>query len=338
MYTGAFGLKARPFDMTPDPAFLFLTMQHREALAGLGYALSQGKGCIVLTGEAGTGKTTLLRRTLQGLPKDRVQFSLVLNPTLTADEFLESALLDFGFGDVPASKAQRLAQLQRLLVQGHAAGKITALIIDEAHKLSPDLLEEVRLLGNFERNDCKLLQIVLAGQPELDETLSRPDLWQLKQRVALHLSIRPLSAAEVSQYIQYRWTKAGGVSSPFSPDAVAALLQFSRGIPRVINAICDNALALAFGEGSPAITQTHIMEVAHDLRLGGPPEVKPRLEPADGWSKSPASPNGAAALPVSRDGALPPVNPGPVLTSLERYTRAKRTWFSRWFAHKAETA
>jgi general secretion pathway protein A len=333
MYTSAFGLTSKPFDMTPDPAFLFLTMQHREALAGLGYALSQKKGCIVLTGEAGTGKTTLLRRTFQMLAKDRIQSSLVLNPTLTANEFLESVLLDFGIGEVPASKAQRLVKLQNFLLAGYAAGKVSALVIDEAHKLSIELLEEVRLLGNFERSDCKLLQIVLAGQPELDSTLNRPDLWQLKQRVALHLSVRPLSAAEVAQYIQFRWTKAGGAHAPFPAGTVAAVLHFSRGIPRVVNSICDNALELAFGEGSSTVTQAHILEVAKDLRLNAPSDVKPSL------------PQGTGLAPLSAGSAVriaqaptPPVDTQPMKT-LERYNPStKRPWLSRWFTHKVEIA
>src|SRR5580704_13427161 len=160
MYFQSFGLRKNPFNMTPDPAFLFLTSQHREALVGLTHAILQRKGFVALTGEAGTGKTTLLSRVLQFLPESRLQFSLILNPTLTPSEFLELALLDFGINPIPASKAQRLWKLQNLLHEGQSKGKVSALIIDEAHKLSPDVLEEIRLLGNFEGDDQKMLQIL----------------------------------------------------------------------------------------------------------------------------------------------------------------------------------
>src|SRR4051794_36808046 len=146
MYEQFFSLEKKPFGMTPDPAFLFLTAQHREALAGLTYAVLQHKGFVVLTGEAGTGKTTLLSRVLQSLPASRIQFSLILNSTLTPSEFLELALLDFGITDVPPSKAQRLHMLGTLLLQGQREGKVSALIVDEAHKLSTEVLEEIRLL------------------------------------------------------------------------------------------------------------------------------------------------------------------------------------------------
>ena len=322
MYAPFFGLKKEPFGMTPDPSFLFLTVQHRETLAGMSYALLTSKGFVVITGEAGTGKTTLLTRTLQSLPKERIQFSMILNPTLTPSEFLESVLLDFGFRDVPASKAQRLTKLQQFLLEGERAGKISALVVDEAHKLSVDLLEEIRLLGNFERTDKKLLQIVLAGQSELDRTLEREDLWQLKQRVALRLSLRPLAKQEIEQYIRHRWVKAGGVDSPFSAEAVALVARFSRGIPRVVNAICDNALMLAFAEGASSVGPVQVQAAAKDLRIGSAADPKPTAEPKP---LVPAPPSMA------------------VLSTLERYGPAPRpSRLSRWagrlgFAPRTET-
>ena len=216
MYNQCFGLRKNPFNMTPDPAFLFLTAQHREALVGLTYAILQRKGFVVLTGEAGTGKTTLLSRVLQFLPESRLQFSVILNPMLTSAEFLEMALLDFGVDHIPSSKAQRLWKLQKLLFEGQSKGKVSALIVDEAHKLSPEVLEEIRLLGNFEEADQKILQIVLVGQPELDDNLNREDLRQLKQRIALRLSIGSLDASDVGQYIRHRWMVAGGSEPPVS--------------------------------------------------------------------------------------------------------------------------
>src|SRR5882724_2031209 len=164
MYTESFGLRKKPFSLTPDPEFLFLTEQHREALVGLTGAILQRRGFVVLTGDAGTGKTTLLARVLQFLPASRLQFSVILNTTLTPSEFLELALLDFGVTNVPPSKAQRLWKLKNLLLQGEREGKVSALIVDEAHKLSPEVLEEIRMLGNFEEADEKLLQILLVGQ------------------------------------------------------------------------------------------------------------------------------------------------------------------------------
>jgi general secretion pathway protein A len=285
MYNDFFGLRQDPFKMTPDPGCLFMTRQHREALAGLTYAILDQKGLVVLTGDAGTGKTTLMSKALQSLPANRVRSSVILNPTLTPVEFLELALLDFGFTDVPASKAQRIATLQEFLLQGQRDGKTSALVIDEAHKLSPEVIEEVRLLGNFEAPDQKLLQIVLLGQNELNGLLNRPDLRQFKQRIALRLTIEPLPAAEVEQYIRYRWAKAGGDAAPFTYEAVGAVAQVSDGIPRVINALCDNALMQAVGEGSRTVQKAHVMQAAADLFLlrrsapAGPPTF-PGASPA----------------------------------------------------------
>lgn len=280
MYNRSFGLRRNPFNMTPDPSFLFLTAQHREALVGLTYAIMQRKGFIVLTGEAGTGKTTLLARVLQFIPASQVQSSVILNPTLTPAEFLEMALLDFGVTNVPSSKAQRLWTLRNLLLKAREQGRVSALIIDEAHKLSREVLEEIRLLGNFEEADEKFLQIVLIGQNELDEALNREDLRQLKQRIAVRLSIAPLASPEVGQYIRHRWLRAGGNHPPFSSDAVSLVANASHGIPRLINGLCDNALTLAFGEGSSAVETRHVQASAVDLHLSTEPQPEEPAEPA----------------------------------------------------------
>jgi general secretion pathway protein A len=276
--------------MTPDPEFLYWTAQHREALAGLTYAVLGRKGFMLLTGDAGTGKTTLLTQVLHRLPLSRIQTSVIVNPTLTPAEFLEAALIDFGFDEVPASKAQRIARLQALLLKGQREGKVSALIIDEAHKLTPEVLEEIRLLGNFENADEKLLQIVLIGQCELDELLSRESLRQFKQRIALRLTVGPLSAAEVGNYMRHRWAKAGGKALPFTAEAIACTAEAARGIPRVINAISDNALMQAFAEGSAMVETHHILASCVDLRLPAgcpePPAPVPISVPASGEAYS----------------------------------------------------
>jgi general secretion pathway protein A len=297
MYNRSFGVRKNPFNMTPDPAFLYLTAQHREALVGLSYAILQRKGFVVLTGEAGTGKTTLLARVLQFIPGSQVQSSVILNPTLTPAEFLELALLDFGVTHVPASKAQRLWLLRNLLLKAREQGRISALIIDEAHKLSREVLEEIRLLGNFEESDEKFLQIVLIGQNELDEILNREDLRQLKQRIAVRLSIGPLASPEVGLYIRHRWLRAGGDNPPFSTEAVSFIAHASQGIPRLINGLCDNALTLAFGEGSSAVEARHVQASAVDLHISPPPPLHLPVEPPSFLTSLTSEPVSVPATP-----------------------------------------
>ena len=232
MYAAYFRLTKLPFTMTPDSRTLFLTAQHREAVAGLAYAILNRKGLLVLTGEVGTGKTTVLSRVLNFLPPERVNLSIVRHPTLTPDEFIEMVMLDFGIPSIPESKAQRLLLLEKFLLDTHAKGRTAALIVDEAHKLSRQAMEEVRLLGNFDRADQKLLQIVMAGQSELDELLRREDLRQLKQRVAVRVTLKPLPASEVESYIAYRWTAAGGKPEhPFNAASIDAIYRWSEEFP-----------------------------------------------------------------------------------------------------------
>jgi general secretion pathway protein A len=218
----------------------------------------------------GTGKTTLLARVLHHLPSSRIQSSVIVNPTLTPSEFLEGVMLDFGFKRVPASKAQRIVELRDFLVKGSREGKISALIVDEAHKLSPEILEEIRLLGNFDYSDEKLLQVLLLGQTELHYLLEREDLRQFKQRIALRFSIQALSEADVSHYIRYRWAKAGGTVLPFSAEVLENIAAVSQGIPRVINVLCDNALMQAFGDGVNTVEPRHLAAVCSDLCLAKP--------------------------------------------------------------------
>ena len=324
--------------MTPDPAMLYLTPQHQEALAGLMYAVQDAKGLVVLTGEAGTGKTTLLARTLQRLPPARVRASLVVNPSLTSREFLEMALIGWGVSHPPESKAQQLLLLQKMLLQARADDQIVLLVVDEAHALGADLLEEIRLLGNFEQPNCKLLQIVLAGQNELNALLNHDNLRQFKQRITVRLRIEPLRGPAVTEYIHFRWTEAGGAEPPFTAAAYDRILMSSGGIPRVINALCDNALTLAFAEGAALVTGDHIREACRDLDLPdqGAHEAAPSGLPAPDYTRSlPPELASVTVLPVRvsngslEAAALPAASFS--LKTLERYGSGKpvKSFWSR---------
>lgn len=270
MYLQHFGLERNPFSLTPDPKFLFLTGNHREALAALLFAVTERKGFMVLTGEAGTGKTTLVRKLLAATPATSANFSVLVNPALTRSELLESILMNFGQLEVPSSKAARLALFEKFLLQAHRHGKTCALVIDEAHLLTTELIDEIRLLSNFETSEQKLLQILLVGQPELNAVLALDSLRQFKQRVAVRVHLDTLPETEVKRYLQVRWTRASTQPLPFSEEAIRLLALHSRGIPRVINAVCDAALLNAYGSGSESIEITHVEEVMRDLGTPDP--------------------------------------------------------------------
>jgi general secretion pathway protein A len=271
MYEKYFGLNKSPFLMTPDPSALLLTAAHREALAGLSYGALNRKGFVVLTGEAGTGKTTLVRRLLELGAEADARCSVVFNPLLTPAEFLELLLINFGVRNLPASKALRLVKLEQLLNETHAAGKAAVLIVDEAHKLSYEVFEEIRLLTNFETSEQKLLQIVLSGQPELTRVLSHPNLWQLKQRIAVRVHIDPLHPEDVRAFIQHRWTRAGGaMPHPFTEEAISLIALWSQGIPRLVNSLCDNSLMQVIGQNGKTVGADEIAQVIVDLDLPVP--------------------------------------------------------------------
>jgi general secretion pathway protein A len=283
MYNDVFGLRTDPFAMTPDPAQLFLTAGHRESLAGLTYGVLNRKGFVLLTGAAGTGKTTLVAKALQYLGT-RVHASVICNPTVTPSEFLELVLLRFGATDFPAGKPRQLELLRGILTRTAGEGRVAALIVDEAHKLSPQLLEEIRLLGNFEQRGQKLMQVVLSGQSELNDILDRDDMEQFKQRIALRLFIGPLEAHEIQRYIAFRWANAGGAQpTPFSAEATECIARASKGVPRVINAICDNSLIVMLGECGVTVEAAHVRQACCDLHLhvaaDQPPEPVPILIP-----------------------------------------------------------
>ncbi len=243
MYTEFYGLKEIPFGMTPNPRYIFKTESYLEVISNLKYGISHYKGLVVVTGEVGTGKTTTLRSMMQQLGQEVLAVYL-LNPFLTANEFYELLASELRLGlALTASKPERLSTLTRFLATRHSKGLRTVLIADEAHGLATNVLEEIRLLANLETNTEKLLQIVLCGQPELRDKLNQPDLRQLKQRVALRCSIKPLGSFEIDKYIRFRLRTAGAERLDiFDEEAVDLISRVSLGIPRVINNICDNSL------------------------------------------------------------------------------------------------
>jgi general secretion pathway protein A len=278
MYERFFDLRTRPFELTPDPRFLLLTAQHREALSSLEYGLAAAKPLTLLVGEAGTGKSTLLRAALASERCRHVTCVTISNPTLTRDEFLRTVALRFALGEeATQSKAVLLELLEAQLRVQRARGGIVALIVDEAQRLSPELLEEIRLLGNIETAEEKLLPLVLAGQPELGSRLEQPEFRQLKQRVAIRTSIVPLTLDETATYIAHRITVAGGAPSRvFTQEAVGAIHDAAAGIPRSVNVICDNALLTGMALERRPVDRRIVAEVCHGLSLGpGDPAAPP---------------------------------------------------------------
>lgn len=267
MYERFYGFRERPFDLTPNPRYLYLTPKHSEALAHLEYAFAGRKGITVLTGEVGTGKTILLRAAIDQARAAAVRCAHLSNPTLTRKEFYELLAAEFHLTPAAAeSKAQFLIELNRLAQQTHDDGGVTALVVDEAQGLPLELLEEIRLLANVENDSEKLLQVILVGQPELAERLNDPALRQLKQRVALRCSLGPLDLRETAAYIAGRIRIAGGdPAGVFTREAVAEIHERSRGIPRVINVICDNALVTGFATGVHRVDKQVVCEVCRDF-------------------------------------------------------------------------
>ena len=282
LYGEFYGLSEPPFDLTPDPRFLFLTPRLREALSNLRYGLSTSKGLTVLQGDAGTGKTTLLRAALAELGHPESRYVLVSNPTLGRGEFYEFLGRAFRFSrEAAGSKTVFLSELQEDVERRFAAGGITGLIIDEAQSMPHELLEEIRLLGNIETSTSKLLNIVLCGQSELTGRLNETSLRQLKQRVALRCELKPLTFDETCAYISGRLRIAGGAPEAiFSAEAIQLIHSASAGIARSVNVVCDNALLTGFATHASPITADVIREVCRDFDLPVAPVPAPSVPPA----------------------------------------------------------
>jgi general secretion pathway protein A len=265
MYQSFYGFREMPFNITPDPRFLYLSPTHQDALQHLKYGVHERKGFIVLVGEVGCGKTTLCRRFLNELDPGRYDTALILNPRITETQMLKAVLTDLGETKLARSQNDLVAQMNRVLLDRIERGRDIVLIIDEAQNLKFEVLEQIRLLSNLETDKQKLLQIVLMGQPELKDVLARDELRQLRQRILVHYELHPLSAVDVDHYIQHRLSLAGGNGRPsFTRWAVRKLHKGSGGIPRILNNLCDKALLSAFVRESDEVTYWDVRRALKD--------------------------------------------------------------------------
>jgi general secretion pathway protein A len=311
MYERFFGLRERPFDLAPNPKFLYLARRHREALSNLRYGLTTPRGFTLLLGDAGTGKTTLVRTVLAELKPDQVECVLLSNPTLTRAEFLEFLTEGFKLSPEAAhSKVKLLEELRQHLQARHAAGQLTALVLDEAQSLPYELLEEVRLLSNIEESSTKLLNVVLAGQPELADRLNESELRQLKQRISLRCELGPLDLPDTAAYIAGRLRIAGGNPIEIlSREAVTAIHEASQGVPRTINVVCDNVLIGGFAAQVRPVPRTIVLEVMKDFDLNRPssfvetaPAPRPEAAPANPEPAATEQPAGAETDSAEKKG------------------------------------
>jgi general secretion pathway protein A len=266
MYQSFYGFTEMPFNITPDPRFLYLSPTHLEALQHLKYGVREKKGFIVLVGEVGCGKTTLCRKFLEDLEPDRFDTALILNPRLTETQMLKAILTELGETKLERTQHDLVAQINRLLLDRIERNRDIVLIIDEAQNLSFEVLEQIRLLSNLETDKQKLLQIVLMGQPELKQVLAREELRQLRQRILVHYELHPLSSVEMAHYIHHRLTLAGANGRPsFTKWAMWSLHRGSGGIPRIVNNLCDKALLAAFVRESDEVTFWDVRRAIKDM-------------------------------------------------------------------------
>jgi general secretion pathway protein A len=315
VYAEFYGLKELPFALTPDPRFIYFTPSHTEVMANLHYGIESGKGLVVVTGEVGTGKTTILRWMMQRLDRT-VLVAYIFNPRLSVPEFYQhvATLLDIQKWE---TKSELLLELGKALESRHSRGLRTVLIIDEAQGLSPHVLEEIRLLSNFESDTAKQLQIVLTGQPELRDVLNNPDLRQLKQRIALRCVIKPLpNVEETDRYITSRLLVAGAERTDvFSPSAIDYIFRCSEGIPRNINNLCDNALLAAYAAGETTVGRGIIEDIAETfdmlprsdrgLQAGEEREAPARIFSSAGRAELWAAGNGTAEKETETTTSVP---------------------------------
>jgi general secretion pathway protein A len=270
MYKKFYGLNRNPFEISPDPYFLFPAERHKDALASIYYGIGRRKGFVVMTGEVGTGKTLLVRCLMDLLKRQQVSFANVFNPLLSHTEFLRYVVADLGLKSPDNSKSSLLPTLNEFLIARYRKGLCTVLIVDEAQQVPLEVLEEIRLLTNLETSQQKLLQILLVGQPELEDRLDSPELRQLKQRIALRCRLEAFNEQETSEYIAQRLRRAGmtvGAESVFPADAINTIYQYSHGIPRLINTLCENALTAAFAQQTKTVTPDMVREVSAEFRL-----------------------------------------------------------------------
>ncbi len=274
MYCDFFGLSEKPFTITPNPHFMYLSNIHREAFARLLYGVDSHAGFISLTGEVGTGKTTMLRTLMEHLRQEKYRNALILNSHLTRVQLLSNICSEFEIPVKQKSSAGYLNALNRFLLEQNSQGRTVVLVIDEAQNLKPDVLEQVRLISNLETETDKLIQIILAGQPEFDDILNRHDLRQLNQRITIRCNLAPMDYVDTAEYIRHRLRLAGGRNPElFSKDAINKIFRFSKGVPRLINVVCEQALVMAWTEETHAVSRstaaTVIAEARTACRHGG---------------------------------------------------------------------
>lgn len=311
MYNSYFGFPESPFNVTPDPRLFYTNPVYQEAFAILRYGIEAKKGFIVITGEVGTGKTTLLRKLMRNLG-DTVHSVFIFNTLLSFSELLQLILHDLGLAPRESSRATMLQELNDYLIKQLKQGHVVSMLIDEAQDLSDEALEGLRLLSNLETDQEKLLQIVLMGQPELKAKLDQPGLRQLKQRVAFQCQLAPLKDEETGPYIDFRLRAVGYKGKDlFQPDAVQQIAFYAKGIPRLINIICDNALLSAYAESKKIVSAHMIQEVGRDLRLGGKVQV------------TGAEPAPMVSVPKSLEETLILEVPNPVEHKMRRVVGAK---------------
>lgn len=276
MYENFFGLRVAPFGVNPDPRFLYMTPSIKETLAALSYGIYNRKGIVLLTGEVGTGKTTIINKLLEWLHRMHCSTAYIFNPLLSITDFFDLMMADFGISCESREKGLRLLRVNEFLLARHRAGQPAVLMVDEAQGLSTELLEELRLLTNMETSTQKLLQVVLCGQPELDARLKDPQLRQLRQRIMIRCNMRPLSRQETREYIRERLRRAGANGRAiFTDESIALIVEYSCGIPRLVNLLCEHALISAFADQQIVVSGETVHAVAEEFELKAIPALPP---------------------------------------------------------------